>query len=109
MRGIMIFTGVAAAACVGAELRADPQESRRVTCVGPGAHVQLAANLDNSWTSSAHDNAKGPQPLICQTVTGLLSRGTERGGFEPPVRDAYTRFPSVLLRPLGHLSQFVLT
>ena len=28
----------------------------------------------------------------------------ERGGFEPPVRFAYTRFPSVLLKPLGHLS-----
>ena len=85
MYRIMLLTGVAAAACVGPELRADPQESRRVTRVGPGVHVQLAVNLDNSWTSSAHDNARGPQPLICQTVTGLLSWGPERGGFEPPV------------------------
>lgn len=85
MYGIMVLTGIAAAACVGPELRADPQESRRVTRVGLGVHVQLAANLDNSWTSSAHDNPKGPQPLIFQTVTGLRSRGTERGGFEPPV------------------------
>jgi hypothetical protein len=28
----------------------------------------------------------------------------ERGGFEPPVL-AYTRFPSVRLKPLGHLSE----
>ena len=86
MYRIMVLTGIAAAACVGVEFRADPQQSRRVTRVGSGVHVQLAANLDNSWTSSAHDNTKGPQPLIWQTVTGLLSRGTERGGFEPPVR-----------------------
>ena len=82
MRGIMIFAGVAAAACIGPELRANPQESRRVTRVGPGVHVQLAVNLDNSGTSSAHDNVRGPQPLICQTVTDPLSRGTERAGFD---------------------------
>ena len=29
----------------------------------------------------------------------------ERAGFEPAVGVAYTRFPSVLLKPLGHLSQ----
>ena len=28
----------------------------------------------------------------------------ERGGFEPPVPFGHTRFPSVLLKPLGHLS-----
>ena len=31
--------------------------------------------------------------------------GTERAGFEPAVHlAAHTRFPSVLLKPLGHLS-----
>jgi hypothetical protein len=29
----------------------------------------------------------------------------ERGGFEPPVPFGHTRFPSVLLKPLGHLSR----
>ena len=35
---------------------------------------------------------------------GVKETLAERGGFEPPVRFAYTRFPSVLLKPLGHLS-----
>ena len=30
----------------------------------------------------------------------------EREGFEPSVGVAYTRFPSVRLQPLGHLSVF---
>ena len=28
----------------------------------------------------------------------------ERKGFEPPICVTYTRFPSVRLKPLGHLS-----
>src|SRR5215472_4023461 len=40
---------------------------------------------------------------ICNSIPAKM-RLAERGGFEPPVRFAYTRFPSVLLKPLGHLS-----
>ena len=39
-----------------------------------------------------------------RTASNLLA---EREGFEPSMGDAHTRFPSVLLRPLGHLSDSV--
>ena len=37
-------------------------------------------------------------------MQGFQSRGAERQGFEPWIGVAYTRFPSVRLQPLGHLS-----
>ena len=50
------------------------------------------------------------RPLLCPAAHQVCERAkatclAERGGFEPPVRFAYTRFPSVLLKPLGHLSE----
>ena len=55
--------------------------------------------------ADAAGNEANPSPLS-------LGQGShkrklaERGGFEPPVRVApHTRFPSVLLQPLGHLSR----
>src|SRR5262245_60309458 len=49
---------------------------------------------------SARTPFRGSNPPIFATRFSMA----ERGGFEPPVRFAYTRFPSVLLKPLGHLS-----
>lgn len=46
---------------------------------------------------------RGSQPLIAQGLAHLLYMA-ERQGFEPWVRVAYTRFPGVPLKPLGHLS-----
>ena len=37
-------------------------------------------------------------------INQRLSTTTERGGFEPPVPCEHARFPSVDLKPLGHLS-----
>ena len=39
-------------------------------------------------------------------ISYFSDKSAERGGFEPPEIIHLTRFPSVLLKPLGHLSGF---
>lgn len=45
-----------------------------------------ALNRDNSGTNGGAFLNKGSQPACFQQVTSPFSLGTERGGFEPPVR-----------------------
>ena len=53
------------------------------------------------WSHYGHKDEK----LACRIlILGNLFYMAERAGFEPAVRKTHTRFPSVLLKPLGHLS-----
>ncbi len=55
-------------------------------------------------SNSIPDHVKSPIPR-----RGWRFYMAERMGFEPTVQfDPYTRFPSVRLRPLGHLSKHYL-
>ena len=59
---------------------------------------------DSLRTEGDSKKKSTPQEIAIQELMECLSNSTERGGFEPPVREPHTRFPSVLLKPLGHLS-----
>ena len=65
------------------------------------------------WNRLEHaDQSEKKNPSF---IWGLFHSGTardiilaERAGFEPAIRfDPYTRFPGVLLKPLGHLSVLI--
>jgi hypothetical protein len=63
------------------------------------------ADRDKSGTTGALNKLSRLQPLHRLEDRGDFSLEPERAGFEPAVPLAkYTRFPSVLLKPLGHLS-----
>ena len=50
------------------------------------------------------ESAGGPVVNIFHFQSLSKAHVAEREGFEPSVGETYTRFPSVRLKPLGHLS-----
>ena len=53
---------------------------------------------------SGPDGVRNTLLREAQQTTKIIDLSAEREGFEPSVGETYTRFPSVRLKPLGHLS-----
>ena len=95
----------------------------RLTLCRPQASLRSACGVEAIVVCAvAHATTMGPippvgrrgfgsnPPLSTETGSAALNKvqrlisTTERGGFEPPVPCEHARFPSVDLKPLGHLS-----